>query len=266
MGCQPTRLGHVSRTTLGILAAVGILVLLFLGAWLGGCLSRKGGREPPSAAHQPPAAELKIEVVTPLPKPILGGPSLGDSLAAVAGAVEAKAGLLDDPARFATGKPQASWGDQRKGAVVNPSRNWEIRFLKGNTTEKYARQLDFFEIEIAAVMPDNKLIYASKLSKAKPETRTGPADEEKRCYLTWSDGDLSRADADLLTRAGAGTGDRVVLKVLPPAIEATLAGLEKTYAGDAADDVYKTRFGIRAAGDGYEFYVLDQYRRERAKP
>ena len=94
---------------------------------------------------------------------------------------------------------------------------------------------------------------------------TGPADQEKRCYLTWQRGDLSHADIDLFSRAGLSPGDRVVLKILPVDVEAKLATLEKDYAGDDASDVSRTQFGIRAAGDGFEFYVAQQYRKERAK-
>ncbi len=55
------------------------------------------------------------------------------------------------------------------------------------------------------------------------------------------------------------------MKILPAAVEAKLAALERTAAGADIDNVRKTRFGIRAAGDGYEFYVIQQYRTEQAK-
>ena len=61
------------------------------------------------------------------------------------------------------------------------------------------------------------------------------------------------------------TSERIVLKILPLKVAAKLAELEKASAGDQLDDVRKTRFGVRDAGDGYEFYVIEQYRRERAK-
>ena len=166
----------------------------------------------------------------------------------------------------ASSSKPADWGDLRKAGEKDvAARNWELRFLKGNTKDKYARQLDFFGIELAVVMPGNKLVYVRKFSKPKPENHTGPADQEKRCYLTWRNGDLSRADVELLSRAGVSPGDRVVLKILPADVEAKLAKLEKDYAGDDAGNVSKTQFGIRAAGDGYEFYVAEQYRKERAK-
>ncbi len=183
-----------------------------------------------------------------------------------AGAAGAKAGLLDDPARRAALQGRDSWGDPREAVQPWASlrRNWELHFTKGLSRDKYARQLDFFGIELAVVLPGNKLTCVRNLSKAKPEIHTGAASAERRCYLTWSEGDLGRADADLLARAGISTEERVVLKLLPPAVEAKLAELETNHAGREIDNVRKTRFGIRAAGDGYEFFVLEQFRKEQA--
>ena len=178
-----------------------------------------------------------------------------DSLAAVAAAAGAKAGLLDDPAWLAAISPRPPGAINAPATPANLWRNWELHFNRGTAKEKYARQLDFFGIELAVVMPENKLLYVGKFTQKKPQTRLGPADQERRCYLTWREGDLSRADAELLTRAGISSEDRVVLKILPPKVEAALAALEKAAAGNDLDSVRRTRFGIRAAGDGYEFYV-----------
>ena len=115
-------------------------------------------------------------------------------------------------------------------------RRWELHFIKGNTLDVYARQLDFFGIELGVLLPDNKVVYAFNLAKPKPDTRIGAADKEKRYYLTWRGeaGDLQKADRELLARAGVDTEDRLILKFLPPAVEATLATLEKSLRGRRA--------------------------------
>jgi hypothetical protein len=141
---------------------------------------------------------------------------------------------------------------------LGPPRHWEIHFAKGNTVENYSKQLDFFGIELGALMPDNKIVYAYNLSKLKPDTRTGLAEAENRFYLSWSRGDLIEADRELFGAAGVETKDRVILRFLPTAIEDQIATLEKSYAGDKADKIEKTRFAIRRRGDGYEIYVLEQ--------
>ena len=50
----------------------------------------------------------------------------------------------------------------------------------------------------------------------------------------------------------------MILRFLPAAIEAQIATLEKSYAGDKADKIEKTRFAIRRRGESYEIYVMEQ--------
>jgi len=108
------------------------------------------------------------------------------------------------------------------------------------------------------LLPGNKVVYASNLAKAKPDVRTGPADQEKRYYLTWRRGGLQAADRELLGRAGVDTQNKIILKFLPPEVEAELARQEKVHAGSDAQRVRKTVFLVLPAGDGYTFKVTDQ--------
>jgi len=137
-------------------------------------------------------------------------------------------------------------------------RAWEIRFDPGNTLESYAKQLDFFGIEFGVLLPDNELLYVAALSKAQPTVRRGPADQEPRYYFTWRQGELLKADRELLAKAGVDPKDRLILKFLPEQWFQRLAELEKAHAADKLPKVRKTRFGVRSAGDGYEFYVMEQ--------
>ena len=47
-------------------------------------------------------------------------------------------------------------------------RHWEVMFSKGTTLDAYARQLDFFGIELGVLMPDNKIVYALILPSPSP--------------------------------------------------------------------------------------------------
>ena len=190
-------------------------------------------------------------------EPNAGAP-LGEVLDALAAAAPQTLRILDEPELaevVRTGKRRVT---QRKEEAT-AQRNWEIRFLRGQTAETYARQLDYFRIELAVVQPDGQLLYLSRLNDAKPVTRTGPAAVEKRFYLTWRGGELSHADLDLLGRAGVEGHNRVILKLLPRELEAKLEMLEREQAADKADRVRKTRFEIRSAGAGYEFFVVEQW-------
>jgi hypothetical protein len=138
-------------------------------------------------------------------------------------------------------------------------RHWEIEFSTDHT-EFYARELDYFMIELGMLRSDNTIVYAYHLSKSKPDTRVldNPALKEKRYYLTCRDAGSSEADRKLLARAGIQVGNRLVLKFLPPPLEANLINLERRYREAMPRDIARTRFGVRAAGSEFSFFVLEQ--------
>jgi hypothetical protein len=246
-----------------VVGVVVLFILITILSWGPSAASRKPRQ---SADQTPPAVELKLDLASPIEAVALAAqPPLGEAMAAVADAVEAKATLLGDSAQQAMLRAHRYWADPRsagEGGAVGAARNWELHFGKGIARDEYARELDFFGIELAVIMPDNQLVYASDFSKPKHTVRTAPADEEQRCYLTWQGGDLSRADRELLARAGIKAGSRVVVTILPREVESKLAELEKQAAGSELDKVRRTRFGVRAEGNGYTFYVVEQFRRE----
>ena len=182
-------------------------------------------------------------------------PVLGDTLASISNVVATNASMLDSPSMNRAIRPGGRM--VRRGRPGRP-RHWEVRFNKGSTLENYAKQLDFFRIELGVLMPGNKVQYAHDLSKAKPGQRTGPADTEKRYYLTWRRGELQQADRELLGRAGIDAQNKIILKFLPPDVEGRLVELEKAKAGPELENVRTTRFGVRQTAAGYEFYLIDQ--------
>lgn len=196
----------------------------------------------------------------------LDEPAVENTLAAIADAVGAQAALLDDPAwsdQTASGNGGGSRGDGRlpgsgSGSGSGASRHWEVRFVEGNTLETYARQLDYFGIELAVLMPGNQVIYVSDMATANPKTRTGPADQEQRYYLTWRGGDLQQADRELLARVGVESKGRIILKFLPSKLEAQLAAMEKAQADSLNETARRTRFRIRPERSGYAFEIMDQ--------
>ncbi|MCE5266666.1 MAG: hypothetical protein LLG00_02105, partial [Planctomycetaceae bacterium] len=187
-------------------------------------------------------------------------------------AVAANVVELDDP-NFTAPKRQGAYGSgggiyggfgPGRGLGHGPGkpgfpRNWELIFQKGGTLETYAQQLDFFKIELGVIMPDNRIVYAYNLRKAKPDKKElKPAVNEKRFYLILQNGGLAQADEDLLARAGIQTDGRPVLKFLASETEQTLARLEREYKGASPKDIRRTRFGIKGSPGAYEFFVIDQ--------
>ena len=260
-----SRYDRVSSMLLALVILLGVVVFVLLVIWL---TSRIFLRQ---TAVSVELVELGsgdgplgggMELAEPVDEEI-EEPNVQQTLAMIAEAVALKTVQLDDPAlsgRTAPGKGGGSGGSgEATGSGSGTSRNWEVRFIKGNTLESYARQLDFFKIELGALLPGNKVAYAYNLAKRKPDTRTAAADQEKRYYLTWRSGELQEADRELLARAGIQSTGRIILKFLPPKLEAQLASMEKLRAGRHAEDVRRTRFEVRANGaGGYAFQIIDQ--------
>ncbi len=253
--------GRISKKMLGVSALGGLFMSVSV-FWLFVAETNIEETKQPAPAEVSVVPAWKLQWKTPLdPSAASDGLSLETSLVAAADAARSKAAQLDDPAWHSALKKRFFWGDQRKAAenaALHLSRNWEIRLAKGITRGQYAKLLDQFGIELAVIMPGNKLTYVRNFSKAKPRISTGAADQEKRCYLTWREGELSGADAELMARAGVAVDNRVVLTILPDTLEESLARMENVHAGKNGNRVLRTRFGIRPAGDMFTIYVMEQ--------
>ncbi len=135
-----------------------------------------------------------------------------------------------------------------------PTSNWEVLFdeSEGMTALEYARRLDYFGIELAAVAKNGQIQYASHLAERKPERRIGKLEEEPRINLHWKRGSLAALEAKLLGKAGINTKDKTLTHYYPKTVEARLARLEKSYAGRNPRDIQRTRFKVRAARQSAE--------------
>lgn len=162
---------------------------------------------------------------------------------------------------------QLAAGRGNGGAGIPRHERWEIRFDEGRTLDEYARQLDFFGIELGVLQGLGEVAYAYKLQQPKPETRIGNRAAEERMYMTWSRGGggrdasskrLEAADRQLLARAGIDATGRDVLQFYPADTENQLAFYEREYRGLEAKAIRRTRFGVRKEGASYQFFVIDQ--------
>lgn len=137
---------------------------------------------------------------------------------------------------------------------------WEIVFADKITVEEYARQMDYFKIEIAAISKNGKIESISKVGQRKPEKRVGHTTADYRLHIGWKTGQLHAADRKLLAKAGIASGDKELWHFFSTETQARLAALERTYANRPPSEITRTRFEIRPAakGDGYEFVVIEQ--------
>jgi len=169
-------------------------------------------------------------------------------------AVAGKAG----PTR-ATGKRPLGEGPGNGGGVARELR-WIIRYADEGSLEEYAKQLDFFGIELGAVIK-GELIYLSKLSQPQPVVRrVKSGGEEKRLFFTWQGGLRRDSDIKFFQKAGIDVEGAVMFQFVPPNREQELARLEAEQAKTNARLIRRTYFGVRRPekGDGYEFHVIRQ--------
>lgn len=197
-------------------------------------------------------------------------PQLSQTLEAVTSAASTQAATLDalegDAAVMGTGKGRgdsraAGPGGDGNADIVPRWERWEVRYTTTNL-KTYAAQLDFFNVELAAVGGGKPAVdYASKLSLPKPVTRTGASKDEKRLRLTWTGGTLKEFDQQLLRQAGIETNRRLVMQFYTPEAEnllATIENKEMEAKKKNLTEIKKTVFGVRSGGPKFEFYLISQ--------
>lgn len=156
-----------------------------------------------------------------------------------------------------TGRPPLGSGSG-KGGFPREMR-WFVKFTERGTLDEYAAQLEFFGIELGALMPDGKLLLVSKLNTPKPTVRTVTnGQEEKRLYFTWKGGTRKGVDLEILKKAGVDASNALVMHFYPPQTENQLAVLERQYKNREASKIKRTYFSVRSATQGFEFTITSQ--------
>ena len=261
---------RVASLVLALLILVGLAVILLFMLWLtspdfySGAAKEVAWFELGDSNGLAIDTELESDTDDIAQQAGLEEPEFQDTLATIAEVVTAKDTVIQQPimGNQTGAESKGPAGDDRLSRKGPPQpgtrRHWEVTFFDGNTAGTYARQLDFFKIELGVLLPKNRIEYASNLSHNKPQRRTGPADQEQRYYLTWQKGELRQADLELLEKVGIKAGTRPILKFIPAELEGELARLEQQRAGENGKRIRATYFAIRPQGRGYEFYVRDQ--------
>lgn len=166
-----------------------------------------------------------------------------------------------------TGKVGSAKGTGRKGLGIGPGsggmpreQRWFVRFADRSGVDEYAKQLQFFGIELGALLPDGRLAYASNLSDPNPKVRyAANGGSEQRLYMIWQGGDRRSADVELFKRAGVTVqADTVIFHFYPKETEAQLARLEFEYRNRPAKQIRRTYFAVEPSGKGFQFSVIRQ--------
>ena len=160
------------------------------------------------------------------------------------------------------GRPLGSGGPGRGGA--KREQRWFVEFADKGDLKSYAAQLDFFKVELGALIAsDGRLVYLSSLSQEKPTTREilkTDGDAEKRLFMNWGAGseDRRQADVELFQKAGINASDAAIMHFYASETEEMMARIEQSFAGRQASEIRRTYFRVRKAGNGFEFYVHNQ--------
>ena len=161
----------------------------------------------------------------------------------------------------AAGTGRRALGLGNGAAGIPREQRWFVTYSGETTIDEYARQLDFFKVELGALFRDGRLVYLSELSRDQPkirETRSGA--DEQRLYMLWTGGGRKLADLKLFQKAGIDAQNATIFQFYPPPIEQKLALLERKYRDRPVDEIRRTYFDVRRPdnGDGYEYYVSRQ--------
>jgi len=137
---------------------------------------------------------------------------------------------------------------------------WYVQFAEQGSLDQYARQLDFFGLELGALLDDHTMAYLSDMSSPQPVVRRAASGEgEKRLFFTWQGGKRRQADVELFTKAGIPIGpDTIIFHFYPPATENMLAVKERDYRNRPVRQIRRTFFTVIPSENGFDFEVTRQ--------
>ena len=155
------------------------------------------------------------------------------------------------------GRPYGTGGGTRGG--TKREQRWFVEFADKGDLKSYAKQLDFFKIELGSAFKDGRIIYLKKMSTSPAIREERLNSNDKRLFMNWQGGDRVQADIELFEKAGVkDAASGTVLHFYDPQTEQMLAQLELERAGRPAEQIRRTYFQVKKAGGGYEFVVSSQ--------
>lgn len=165
-----------------------------------------------------------------------------------------------------TGKIGSKDGTGRRplgsgGGEGNTGLRWFIRLGERVTIDEYAKQLDYFGIELGLLQPGFKTVrIMSNISKSPTfRTATGKDIKATQWVFTWVGGGRKKADIQLLEKKGRMTvGNGLILHFYPQSTIQLIGQLEADTAkadGKKVSQIVRSYFGVRPDGGGYKFVI-----------
>ena len=279
---KETRFDLVSSSMMALVIGLGLSVVWLTVVWLTNRLPTAAGPVPVELIEVAGGSEdgaIDETLLVESPEEISDDPSVAETFAEETEIQEVLDNVLelsDQAANLAqqqfetdsrnAGTPGSATGTGRRALGMGPGeggfpreQRWFVRFASEGTLDEYARQLEFFGIELAALFPSGEMIYLSDLSSPNPRKRSVNSGKgESRMYMTWRGGDRKQGDMKLFGRAKVDVRGATILHFYPQQTEAMLAQLEHSYRNRPADQIRRTYFTVVGSGTGYEFRVTRQ--------
>lgn len=157
----------------------------------------------------------------------------------------------------AVGTGRARLGNGPGNAVPNEER-WYIKYSDKTSVDEYAKQLDFFGIEMGALLPSGQLVLMSNMSTSPKKTVKSSGKGESRLYMTWQAGNRKAADETLFKKIGVDVSNAILFHFYPKKTEQMLLQLEYEYKKRKASEIRRTYFVAAKKGSGFQFVVTKQ--------
>lgn len=274
---------QVSSWLISIVAGLGIAAALITLVWISNLIPPKPEPVPIEVIDSPggfedgnPDETLRVDS----PEPEQREASLAEVAAEqheVAETLDAVVEMTDAAAQqvvqqFDTGIQNTGVVGSAKGTGGRPlgsgqgtggyprEQRWFVRFSDKVGLDEYARQLDFFRIELGALLPDGRLCYLSDVSSGPGRIRYSKSGSgEARMYMTWQGGERRAADGELFKRAGIEIPQSAILMhFYAKETENQLAVLERDYRGLQGKQIKRTYFAVDGGAGRYKFVVTRQ--------
>lgn len=157
----------------------------------------------------------------------------------------------------AVGTGRRRLGSGSGNAVPNEER-WYIKYSDKASVDEYAKQLDFFGIEMGALLPSGQLVLMTGMSGSPKKTVKSSGKGESRLYMTWQAGNRKAADETLFKKIGVDVSNAILFHFYPKKTEQMLLQLEFDYKKKKASEIRRTYFVAAKKGSGYQFVVTKQ--------
>lgn len=280
---RDTLYDRVSSWVIALFVGVGLTCFCVIAIWFSNRIPQRQAAVPVemielAGGFEDGAPDETLRVDSPEPEARDAAPSeMNSDQVEISEALEAVVELSEnatqqvqqqfDTGSLNTGKSGSAKGTGRRGLGVGPGsggmprdQRWFVLFGDNPNLDEYARQLDFFGIELGAVLPDGRLAYLSKIAQTPPEVNYANSGEgEARLFMTWQGGNRRSADVDLFKRVNLDLQrDTLIFHFYSKATESDLAQREREYRNRPVREILRTYFSVQPAAVGYQFTVTRQ--------